>query len=369
MNTNLKSKDAFDLLQLANKLEHSITPDNESLDQKWYSLIQLHGGVQACVELLRPRKFYIKELMSFMETIRSISCSIPENNDNQHFVDNPADLPCTSTQNVQNTDIAISVCNKCAEKPQDDIEKPLQFKKIRIKPVKSANDQPQTNTLICRDKIPVVKASTLTKKLISSKYKSLLNSDTWGNDVLPEFKNTSQTIGSSSRDIYDMDIQTDNILEHSFFMTNGCNWFGPSGICDQLKFYPNQIKLLSLSVKNKSDKLKHLVNTKIFCGSLPDEFHTDFIEIYNAASKTYMENFRNNNTWLQTNKHSNLSLRNRHLISPNVGDWYDHILTTKSWDYREFWTCRMWVVWIFVFVLHKLISKLVSYERKTIQSS
>ncbi len=56
MNTNLKSKDATHLLQLANKLENSITFDNESLDQKWYSLVQLHGGVQPCVELLRPRR-------------------------------------------------------------------------------------------------------------------------------------------------------------------------------------------------------------------------------------------------------------------------------------------------------------------------
>ena len=51
-----------------------------------------------------------------METIRWISSSIPEKNDNQHFVDNPADLPCTSTQNVQNTDIAVYVRNKCAVK-------------------------------------------------------------------------------------------------------------------------------------------------------------------------------------------------------------------------------------------------------------
>ena len=36
MNTNFKSRDAFDLLQLANKLETSIKHDNESLDQKWY---------------------------------------------------------------------------------------------------------------------------------------------------------------------------------------------------------------------------------------------------------------------------------------------------------------------------------------------
>ena len=33
MNTNLKIKDAFDLLQLANKSNTSITHDNESLDQ------------------------------------------------------------------------------------------------------------------------------------------------------------------------------------------------------------------------------------------------------------------------------------------------------------------------------------------------
>ena len=357
MNTTLKSKDAFDLLQLANKLEHSITPDNESLDQKWYSLIELHGGVHACVELLRPRKLYINELISFMETIRWISSSIPENNDNQHFVDNPADLPCTSTQNVQNTDIAVSVRNKC------------DVKKIKIKPIKSAKDLPQTNTLICPEKIHVVKGNTLTKILISSKYKSLLTSDTWGNDVLPELNNTSQTTDSNSHDIYDMDIQTDNILEHSFFMTNGCNWFGPSGICYELKFYPNQIKFLSLSVKNKSDKLKQIVNTNFFCGSLPNEFHTDFYDIYETASTTYIENFRNNTTWLQTNIHLKKSLRNRHLISPTVGNWYDHILTTKLWDYREFWTCRMWVVWIFVFALHKLISSLVCYERKKLKCS
>ena len=32
----------------------------------------------------------------------------------------------------------------------------------------------------------------LTRMLISSKYKSLLNSDTWGNDVLPELNIASQ---------------------------------------------------------------------------------------------------------------------------------------------------------------------------------
>ena len=82
-----------------------------------------------------------------------------------------------------------------------------------------------------------------------------------------------------------------------------------------------------------------------------------------------MENFQTNTTWLQTNIHSNTSLRNRNLISPHVGNWYDHILNTKLWDYTEFWTCRMWVVWIVVFVLHRLIPKFVCYERKKLKFS
>ena len=51
-----------------------------------------------------------------METIRSIYCSIPVNRGGNHLIDKPADLPCTLTQNVQNTIIAISLSNKCAEK-------------------------------------------------------------------------------------------------------------------------------------------------------------------------------------------------------------------------------------------------------------
>jgi len=157
INTNSKSKDAIHLLQLANKLETSITRDNnESLDQKWYSLVQLHGGVQACVKLLRPRKLYMNELISIMETNKSISCSIPENCGEKRFIDKPPHLPCTSTHNVQNTNIAISLRNKCAKKPQDEVitklDAPLRFKKIKIKQINSADDITRNKTLICREK-------------------------------------------------------------------------------------------------------------------------------------------------------------------------------------------------------------------------
>ena len=53
------------------------------------------GGVQPCVEILRHRKICISELISFMETISSISYSIPKNSGETHSIDKPADLPCT----------------------------------------------------------------------------------------------------------------------------------------------------------------------------------------------------------------------------------------------------------------------------------
>ena len=172
--------------------------------------------------------------------------------------------------------------------------------------------------------------------MLVSKYKSLLNSNIWGNDVLPELNILSQIPDGNIRETDYRNIQKDNILEHSYFMTNGCNWFEPSSICVQLKFYRNQIKLLSLLVKIKSDKLKHLININFLCGSLPDKFRTDFTDICNAATKIYKAFFKNNTTWLQTNINSNIILRNLQLISPHVGDWYDHIIKSKLCDNKEF---------------------------------
>ena len=56
-----------------------------------------------------------------METARSISCSIPENSGENQFIDKPTNLPCATTHNVQNTNIAISLLNKCAEKTESEV--------------------------------------------------------------------------------------------------------------------------------------------------------------------------------------------------------------------------------------------------------
>ena len=156
-----------------------------------------------------------------METINLISCSIPENSGEKHLIDKPANLPCTSTYNIKNTNIKISLLKKCAEKPQDEVitklDASLRFKKIKIKQIKFAEDITRNETLICSEKMHVARENMFKKILISSKYKSLLNFDTWGNDVLPELNNSSQIVDSNIRETDYMDIQNNNILEHSFF--------------------------------------------------------------------------------------------------------------------------------------------------------
>ena len=57
-----------------------------------------------------------------METIMSISCSIPENSGETHFIDKTTNLPCTLTHNVQNsTNITISLLNNRTEKSQGEV--------------------------------------------------------------------------------------------------------------------------------------------------------------------------------------------------------------------------------------------------------
>jgi hypothetical protein len=83
---------------------------------------------------------------------------------------------------VQNTNVTTSLLKECAEKPQDEViaklDAPLRFIKIKIKQIKSAKEIIRNETLICLEKILVAKRNMLTKILISSKYKSVLHSDT-----------------------------------------------------------------------------------------------------------------------------------------------------------------------------------------------
>jgi hypothetical protein len=158
-----------------------------------------------------------------METISSISYSIPENSDETHSIDKSVDSPCALTRNVQNSNITMSLLKQCAEKPQDEVitklDAHLRLKKYKIKQFIKSEDIIPNKTMICDKKTSVTKENMFEKMLIS-KYKSLVNVGTWGNDVLPELIISSQIPDGNIREADYMNIQKDNILEQSYFMTN-----------------------------------------------------------------------------------------------------------------------------------------------------
>ncbi len=108
----------------------------------------------------------------------------------------------------------------------------LYVSKKNKKQIKS-EDMIQNKTLICPEKTPVARENMLAQVLICSKYKSFLNSDTWGNNVSPELNISSQILYGNIPKTNYLDIQKYNLLQHSYFMKNGCDCFEPSCICDQ----------------------------------------------------------------------------------------------------------------------------------------
>ena len=43
---------------------------------------------------------------------------------------------------------------------------------------------------------------------------------------------------------------------------------------------------------------------------------------------------------------SDIAITSFYLIDDKIGAWYDYIDRENIWNYKKFWTCKMWVVWI-----------------------
>ena len=144
-------------------------------------------------------------------------------------------------------------------------------------------------------------------------------------------------------------------LENDFF---GSIWFEKNGICETLEFYPNQIDWLSTFIKNgKYEINSFLVKERLQVGTIHDNFMIGSISHINeTALSIFHFIFETNNDWLSyVKKNLHLSLRSRYLLNPLIGQWYEHVKQQKLWDKREFWTCRMWVVWLVLFLIQQLI--------------
>ena len=52
---------------------------------------------------------------------------------------------------------------------------------------------------------------------------------------------------------------------------------------------------------------------------------------------------------------SNIAITSFYLIDDKISAWYEYIERQIYWNYRKFWTCKMWVVQIVLKLLLKLV--------------
>ena len=82
-----------------------------------------------------------------------------------------------------------------------------------------------------------------------------------------------------------------------------------------------------------------------------------------------MNKFMDNLEWLDLKTSSNIAITSFYLIRDNIGAWYEYIGRQSICNYRKFWTCKMWVVWIVLKLLLNLVANQIISERTTIENS
>jgi hypothetical protein len=198
-------------------------------------------------------------------------------------------------------------------------------------------------------------------------------SDLWEANV-PSFQSgemPSEYVRSNLNEVYF--VFPKNCLEKKFFQSKGFNWIKYNGICDKLMFYPNQIDWLSSIIKNRKDKMRGIISNpeQIMCGTFPKEFdiYTLFPELNQVAVNIYA-NFVNDEDWLRNVLNDkNMFTKSRFLISKSVCTWYKQVKAMKLWEFRQYWTCKMWVVWLVLHIVQKLVSMYYIDERKHLSVS
>jgi hypothetical protein len=73
--------------------------------------------------------------------------------------------------------------------------------------------------------------------------------------------------------------------------------------------------------------------------------------------------------WSDLKTTSDIAINSFYLIDDKIGAWYEYIKRQNIWNYRKFWTCKMWVVWIVLKLLLNLVDEKIISERTAIENS
>ena len=63
------------------------------------------------------------------------------------------------------------------------------------------------------------------------------------------------------------------------------------------------------------------------------------------AVNIFTKNFMDNLEQLDLKTKSDIAITSFYLIDDKIGSCYEYIERQNIWNYRKFWTCKIWVVW------------------------
>ncbi len=94
-----------------------------------------------------------------------------------------------------------------------------------------------------------------------------------------------------------------------------------------------------------------------------------FIHLYTMAVTIFDIKFMENLEWLDVKTTSDIPITSYNLIHDKIGHWYEYIEKQNIWNYRKFWTCKMWPLWIVLKLLLNLVAGKITSLRNSIKNS
>ena len=160
---------------------------------------------------------------------------------------------------------------------------------------------------------------------------------------------------------------TKNNLENVFFNASNLKgtWFTKDGISDIISFCPNQINFLSLIMKENKHVIYLFLNDKMPFGFFSEDLDLNHSVYLNTMAVIIFNNkFMENLEWSGIKVEYGISITSYYLIDDKIGYWYDNIERKNIWNYRKFWTSKMWAVWIVLKLLLNLVAGKTQVNKK-----
>ena len=127
---------------------------------------------------------------------------------------------------------------------------------------------------------------------------------------------------------------------------------------------------MSPTIKENGGFIYLLFYDKLPFGVFPENFDLNqFVHLNTMAVNIFTNWFIDNLERLDLKTTFDIAITSFYLIDDKIGDWYEYIERQNIWNYRKFWTCKMWVVWIVLKLLLNLVAEKIISERKPIKNS